>query len=124
MWNEHFGMNVVEFQAAGVIPIAHRSGGPLHDIVIEYNHGNTGYLATTVEEYASCIYKILDDEKYTGSDEMEAMRQRARQRSQEFSDEGFSKHVTELLQQPLLTMIDTVNKQTVEDNRNEVNGQA
>ncbi|KAH9983400.1 hypothetical protein BJV77DRAFT_917115, partial [Russula vinacea] len=33
MVDEHFGINVVEFMAAGVIPIVHASGGPLHDIV-------------------------------------------------------------------------------------------
>ncbi len=28
MWNEHFGIGVVEMMAAGVITIAHNSGGP------------------------------------------------------------------------------------------------
>ena len=28
MWNEHFGISVVENMAAGLIMIAHNSGGP------------------------------------------------------------------------------------------------
>lgn len=28
MWNEHFGISVVECMAAGLITIAHASGGP------------------------------------------------------------------------------------------------
>lgn len=62
MVDEHFGINVVEFmvsgaffslclgtvlivflsQAAGVIPIAHASGGPLKDIIVPFNGENTG----------------------------------------------------------------------------------
>jgi alpha-1,2-mannosyltransferase len=33
MWNEHFGISVVEMMAAGMVVIAHNSGGPLMDIV-------------------------------------------------------------------------------------------
>lgn len=33
MWNEHFGIGVVEYMAKGVIPIVHASAGPLLDIV-------------------------------------------------------------------------------------------
>merc|ERR1712179_785468 len=31
MWNEHFGIGIVEMMAAGLLTIAHRSGGPLMD---------------------------------------------------------------------------------------------
>jgi hypothetical protein len=34
MWNEHFGIGVVELMAAGVVTIAHNSGGPKMDIVV------------------------------------------------------------------------------------------
>ena len=35
MWMEHFGIGVVEYMAAGVIPVAHNSAGPKMDIVVE-----------------------------------------------------------------------------------------
>lgn len=35
MWNEHFGIAVVEYIAGGLIPIVHGSAGPLFDIVID-----------------------------------------------------------------------------------------
>ena len=35
MWNEHFGIAVVEYIAGGLIPIVHGSAGPLFDFVID-----------------------------------------------------------------------------------------
>ncbi|EKX38590.1 hypothetical protein GUITHDRAFT_158493 [Guillardia theta CCMP2712] len=57
MWNEHFGINIVEFMASGVIPIAHDTGGPKADIVIPYQGSPTGFLASTEEEYAEHMRK-------------------------------------------------------------------
>ncbi|KAG7801314.1 hypothetical protein KL944_003721 [Ogataea haglerorum] len=34
MWNEHFGISVVEYMLNGAIPIVHASAGPLLDIVL------------------------------------------------------------------------------------------
>lgn len=42
MWNEHFGIGVVEYQAAGLICVVNDSGGPREDIVVEYDGGPTG----------------------------------------------------------------------------------
>ncbi|CAE6479872.1 unnamed protein product [Rhizoctonia solani] len=42
MVDEHFGINVVEFMAAGLIPVVHASGGPLNDIVVPYQNQPTG----------------------------------------------------------------------------------
>lgn len=42
MWNEHFGIGVVEYQAAGLICVVNNSGGPKEDIVIDYQGGPTG----------------------------------------------------------------------------------
>ncbi|GAA5820517.1 hypothetical protein JCM10212_005196 [Sporobolomyces blumeae] len=36
MIDEHFGITLVEFQAAGLIPLAHASAGPLLDILVPY----------------------------------------------------------------------------------------
>ncbi|EDO18293.1 hypothetical protein Kpol_1039p43 [Vanderwaltozyma polyspora DSM 70294] len=37
MWNEHFGIAVVEYVAAGLIPLVHASAGPLLDIVVPWD---------------------------------------------------------------------------------------
>ena len=42
MWNEHFGIGVVEYQAAGLICVVNDSGGPKADIVVEFDGGATG----------------------------------------------------------------------------------
>ncbi len=42
MWNEHFGIGVVEYQAAGLISVVNNSGGPKEDIVVDYEGGPTG----------------------------------------------------------------------------------
>ncbi|KAI9139129.1 hypothetical protein BKA69DRAFT_1110008 [Paraphysoderma sedebokerense] len=55
MTNEHFGIGIVEYMAAGLIPVTHDSGGPKMDIVVE----GCGYRATTPAAYASAIHDIL-----------------------------------------------------------------
>ena len=57
MWNEHFGIGVVEMMAAGVVPIAHASGGPALDIV--GTDGAAGLLAATADEYADALEALL-----------------------------------------------------------------
>ena len=42
MWNEHFGIGVVEYQAAGLICVVNDSGGPKRDIVVDFDGGPTG----------------------------------------------------------------------------------
>jgi alpha-1,2-mannosyltransferase len=42
MWNEHFGIGVVEYQAAGLISVVNDSGGPKEDIVIPIDGKPTG----------------------------------------------------------------------------------
>ncbi|CAJ0751728.1 10118_t:CDS:10 [Entrophospora sp. SA101] len=60
MWNEHFGIGIVEYMAAGIIPIAHNSGGPKMDIVIPYNDKTTGgFLANNEENFAKELYKVF-----------------------------------------------------------------
>jgi len=70
MWNEHFGIGVVEMQAAGCIPVAHNSGGPKADIVrkIASAKGDdsdldtfipTGILAATPDEIADAMAALL-----------------------------------------------------------------
>ena len=82
MENEHFGISVVELQAAGVISVAHNSGGPKLDIVAP----GTGFLAVTEEEYSVHMMEILEMDE----EEREDMRVRARHHVREtFSDTSF-----------------------------------
>ncbi|QPG76563.1 hypothetical protein FOA43_003953 [Brettanomyces nanus] len=48
MWNEHFGITVVEYMLYGTIPIVHASAGPLLDIVVPI-HPDTKVLLTKAE---------------------------------------------------------------------------
>lgn len=56
---EHFGIAVVEMMAARVVPVAHRSGGPLLDIVGA--DGDRGFVAETAEDYADAITILVRD---------------------------------------------------------------
>ena len=102
MWNEHFGIGIVEMMAAGLIVIAHNSGGPKSDIVVPYSHitpdnlsasartTTTGFLATTVEEYAERIHYIMSLDTI----EVSAVRRNAMQSAARFTDEVFAQSFT------------------------------
>ncbi|KAG0049999.1 asparagine-linked glycosylation protein [Gryganskiella cystojenkinii] len=86
MLDEHFGIGVVEYMAAGLIPVAHNSAGPKMDIVRPYNNEPTGYLATTPKEFAVAIEKVLSTDDTT----LIEMQRRARDSVQErFSEKVF-----------------------------------
>lgn len=87
MWNEHFGIGVVEYQAAGLISVVHDSGGPKRDIVTKIDGEPTGFHATTSAEFAEGFESALrlpEKEKI-------AMRLRARQSAKRFTEEVFAK---------------------------------
>lgn len=50
---------VVECMAAGLVTIAHRSGGPLADIVETSLPSRTGFLAVEAEEYARAVLEVI-----------------------------------------------------------------
>ena len=79
MWNEHFGIGIVEYMAAGVIPVAHNSGGPKLDIIIAEDSAQPrcGYLAETTEEYVEAIRMVLQQDKKTRLRSQQCARQRA-----------------------------------------------
>lgn len=105
MWNEHFGIGVVEYQAAGLISVVHDSGGPKLDIVTDVDgqptgepasppdvrrfvltiNSRIGFHATTTTEYAEGFEKA-----FSLPDPL-AVRLRARHSAQRFTDEEFAK---------------------------------
>ncbi|KAJ5084404.1 hypothetical protein NUU61_008983 [Penicillium alfredii] len=87
MWNEHFGICVVEYQAAGLICVTHDSGGPREDIVVDLGDGATGFRAETEEQFAAAFEAALA----LPEPEKVAMRQRARRSARRFTEEEFSR---------------------------------
>ncbi|KAL7557275.1 hypothetical protein ACA910_016239 [Epithemia clementina (nom. ined.)] len=112
MWNEHFGIGIVEMMAAGLVVIAHNSGGPKSDIIVaDYPSDDkrmthdvddipfhprpqrTGFLASTADEYAESIHQILTMDP----EQEEQIRERARMSSLRFSDNVFAKNIERVL---------------------------
>ena len=83
--------------AAGLITVAHDSGGPKADIVVEWNGGRTGYLGSDVETY---VKALLDIAALTDS-QRDGVRTRARASVSRFTDEVFDGHFSDFLK-PLL----------------------
>lgn len=59
MWNEHFGIGLVECMAAGCVMIGHNSGGPRMDIVTDWKGHRTGLLAAAPEHYVACLKEVF-----------------------------------------------------------------
>ena len=95
MVDEHFGIGIVEYLAAGCIVIAHDSGGPKEDIIRPAiimradkpkNPGEClGFLAQTDAEYSQAVSHILN----MTENERVHMRKKARHRISDFSAENF-----------------------------------
>lgn len=85
MIDEHFGISIVEYMAAGVIPIAHNSAGPKMDIVLNECGHRTGFLASSKEEYTEAILEVLR----MPEPERLAIATAARKRAQRFSEQKF-----------------------------------
>ena len=80
-----------------MLTIAHDSGGPKSDIIVDVTgSAATGFLATTAEEYAEAMHKALT----LDTKEADAMRQRAKISAERFSDEAFDKSLEKVF--PLL----------------------
>nr|OQO22663.1 hypothetical protein B0A51_11528 [Rachicladosporium sp. CCFEE 5018] len=85
MWNEHFGIGVVEYQAAGLISVVNDSGGPKADIVVDVDGKPTGFHASTVEQFSAAFAGALE----LSPQDALSMRLRARQSAKRFSEEVF-----------------------------------
>ncbi|KAH9077740.1 mannosyltransferase [Lactarius deliciosus] len=92
MVDEHFGINVVEFMAAGVIPVVHASGGPLRDIVVPVDGLRTGFHAKDPESFAQAVHEVM----VMSEEERRSIRARARQwATTTFSQDAFEKGWTQ-----------------------------
>ncbi|XP_068165625.1 GDP-Man:Man(3)GlcNAc(2)-PP-Dol alpha-1,2-mannosyltransferase [Antennarius striatus] len=85
MWNEHFGIGVVECMAAGKVILAHKSGGPKLDIVVPFGGDQTGFLAQDEDSYSETIDRILS----LPPNIRLQIRRNARQSVARFSDQEF-----------------------------------
>jgi alpha-1,2-mannosyltransferase len=87
MWNEHFGIGIVEMMVNGVITIAHNSGGPKLDIIRKsYPDLNyVGFLAHNEETYADAVETVLR----MSVQEINQLRKRAVLDTRRFSEEKF-----------------------------------
>ncbi|XP_011136794.1 GDP-Man:Man(3)GlcNAc(2)-PP-Dol alpha-1,2-mannosyltransferase isoform X2 [Harpegnathos saltator] len=87
MWNEHFGISIVECMAAGLIMVAHASGGPKADIIETQKGSMTGFLAETEEEYSKTLAYII----CMSPSDRNAIRLAARSSVSRFSCENFER---------------------------------
>ncbi|XP_070511097.1 GDP-Man:Man(3)GlcNAc(2)-PP-Dol alpha-1,2-mannosyltransferase isoform X1 [Cardiocondyla obscurior] len=87
MWNEHFGISIVECLAAGLIMVAHNSGGPKADIIEMHPGSITGFLAKDEIEYANIIASIIQ----MNPKDRDAIRIAARSSVNRFSSQVFEK---------------------------------
>ncbi len=71
--------------AAGTLTIAHNSGGPKLDIVVDYEDEPTGFLADSVETYAETLQTIFS---MTKEEQLKIIRN-ARKSVDRFSEECF-----------------------------------
>eukprot|EP00514_Thraustochytrium_sp_LLF1b_P001322 CAMPEP_0184519964 /NCGR_PEP_ID=MMETSP0198_2-20121128/6909_1 /TAXON_ID=1112570 /ORGANISM="Thraustochytrium sp., Strain LLF1b" /LENGTH=183 /DNA_ID=CAMNT_0026910519 /DNA_START=273 /DNA_END=824 /DNA_ORIENTATION=- len=95
MWNEHFGIAPVEMIAAGVILIAHDSGGPKMDIIKD---GETGYLANSAQTYGKVLLDVLSI--YDSGDpdnRLQNMRKAATCSMDRFAQENFVAQFSEVI---------------------------
>ncbi|XP_050305996.1 GDP-Man:Man(3)GlcNAc(2)-PP-Dol alpha-1,2-mannosyltransferase [Anthonomus grandis grandis] len=85
MLDEHFGISVVEQMAAGLIVVAHKSGGPLLDIIETSEGSRLGFLANTSQEFAHILKWILE----ATDEEINEIRERAKASCDRFSVKKF-----------------------------------
>jgi alpha-1,2-mannosyltransferase len=60
---EHFGIAIVELMSSGIITVAHKSAGPLKDIIGK-SPEPVGYLAEDVNDYAFAVKMALAHYEY------------------------------------------------------------
>ena len=81
-------------KAAGLVVVAHDSGGPKMDIVVDET---VGFRASTPKEYALCLMQALQMTPET----RHSMIHRARQHVKQFSDEKFDQRFGGIIERML-----------------------
>lgn len=97
MWNEHFGIGVVECMAAGLVTVAHRSGGPLKDIIQTKGISRSGFLASDASEYARAIVTALALAPEARQDIISAARASVNRFSEDEFNKSFLRSVAPLM---------------------------
>ena len=98
MWNEHFGIGIVEFMAAGVIALAHDSGGPKLDIVCKWKGIETGYRASNEEGYSKAMNTIFSMSKRAINNMRHVARESVQEKfSEDIFEQDFIKNVKPIL---------------------------
>jgi len=99
MRDEHFGISVVEFMAAGAVVLAHNSAGPAMDIITPFEGHRTGLLADDEADYARKLKEAFVD---LSEEELLAVAGNARRAVLDrFSDESFKAAIADSLIAPL-----------------------
>jgi alpha-1,2-mannosyltransferase len=86
MWMEHFGIGIVEYMAAGLVPVAHDSGGPRADIVVPHARQRTGFLAAEAGEFAARIAEVF---RMPSAERLRIQRAARESVTERFSDSTF-----------------------------------
>lgn len=94
MYNEHFGISVVEFLASGLLTLTHNSAGPKLDIIQE---NETGFFANDTEQFADILFRLVQLPQL----EAMAIRVKARQSVHRFSEHSFEQSFVQQVR-PLL----------------------
>lgn len=81
-----------------VLSAAHKSAGPMMDIVLDEDGHQTGFLASKKEEFADAIIKVLR----MSEKERQEMAAASRKRAQRFSGQRFHEGFTEAVRPILL----------------------
>ena len=89
---------VVECMAAGTVVLAHNSGGPKLDIVVDHNGRRTGFLAADADSYASCLKTIFTLSAGT----LTEIRRNARESVKRFADAQFTETFLDVTEQLIL----------------------
>ena len=102
MKEEHFGISIVEMMSAGLITIAHASGGPKHDIIGVCSEP-VGFIAKTQQDYVDHV--IMSMNSFEGKWCMN-LRKAARQHAVDsFGVNNFNTLFTDMLQKGLQATI-------------------